>query len=434
MIDIYLAITPTDEMKRIFDVCTTDCSWIYIENLDLFKYDKNNNDNSVKNNLIYFSKFIQTIQQEVILNDIKLNEGEKMFCLMSCLNVDDDIKNKSECLKGSCRILNFIKPDIEFYINISFKLYKYMNREEKEEKINKNLSEILLKNENVIRDKLNGFYFDFDYFNEYLIYILRAKPANIININEILENLFISFLDLYSNKFMDSFEKNNFDEHLIEKYFENKNIIIDNERIQLIKYLFSIAKNKVLKQNIILKGYSRHFMIETFKNFYFQYTNQKLDIRNDIINGNINIIYFTENDNLNNSEKIIENKKIFTLNAPKGKNLINIFFDEFNNKLKRINYTKNGKYKTMMIEYVYKVFKNQSNNVIFYRSLCNFKNWMNQFLDSFEINKNNINDIILYNIINVCLLITLVHEKNRTKTLIEANKELIDPKIYNLGF
>ena len=39
-----------------------------------------------------------------------------MFCLMTCLNVDDDIKNKSECLKGSSRILSFIKPDIEFYL------------------------------------------------------------------------------------------------------------------------------------------------------------------------------------------------------------------------------------------------------------------------------------------------------------------------------
>ena len=383
--------------------------------------------------MIYFSKFIQTIQQEVILNDIKLNEGEKMFCLMSCLNVDDDIKNKSECLKGSCRILNFIKPDIEFYLKISFKLYQYINQNEKEEKINKNLSEILLKNEKVIRDKLNGFYFDFDYFNEYLIYILKVKPANVININETIENLFISFLDLVTNKFMGNYEKNCLDEHLIIKYFENKHIIIDNERVQLIKYLFSITKNKVMKKNIILKGYSRHFMIETFKNFYFNHTNQKLDMRNDIINGNINIIYFTENDNLNNVDKIVENKKVFTLGVPKGKTLINIFFDEFNNKLKMINYSMNGKYKTMLIEYVYKVIKNLSNNVIFYRSLCNFKNWMNKYLNFFEFNNNIIDDAILYNIINDSLLITLGHEKNRMKILIEASKESIDPKIYNQG-
>ena len=433
MIDINLAITPTEEMKKIFDVCTTDCSWIYTDNLDLFKYD---NDNNVKNNLIYFSKFIQTIQQEVILNDIKLNEGEKMFCLMSCLNVDDDIKNKSGCLKGSCRILNFIKPDIEFYLNISFKLNNCINKTETNEKINKskNLSEILLKNEKVIRDKLNGFYFDFDYFNEFLIYLLKAKPSNLTNINEKIENLFISFLDLYCNKFMGTLEKNCLDEHLIVKYFENKHIIIDNERIQLIKYLFSIVKNNALKQNIIIKGYSRHFMIESFKNFYFQHTNQILESRNNIINGNINIIYHVENDNLNNMEKNLENKKVFNLSAPKGKNLINIFFEEFNIKLKKINYLLNNRFKSMVIEYIYKVIKNNCNNAIFYRSLCNFKNWMNNYIEHLEIKKRTINDIILYNIINDCLLITLGHEKNRLKNILESSKELLDSTIYGQFF
>ena len=431
MVDINLVITPTDEMKRIFDVCTIDCSWIYIDNLDLFKYD---NDDNIKNNLIYFSKFIQTIQQEVILNDIKLNEGEKMFCLMSCLNVDDDIKNKSECLKGSCRILNFIKPDIEFYLNISFKLYKYLNQNQSNEKINKNLQEILLKNEKVIRDKLNGFYFDFDYFNEFLIYLIRAKPGNIVNINEKLENLFISFLDLYCNKFMGNLEKNSIDEHLIVKYFESRHIIIDNERIQLFKYLFSIARNKVIKQNIVIKGYARHFMIETFKNFYYQHTNQKLEKRNDVINGNINIIYFIENENLNNMDKIIPNKKIFNLPAPKSKALINIFMDEFIVKLKKTNYMVNGRYKGMLIEYIYKVIKSQCNNVSFYRSLCNFKIWMIKFIEVLEMNKRNINDVILYNIINDCLIITLGHEKNRIKTIVETSKETLDSKIINQFF
>ena len=430
MIDLNLVITPTDDMKRIFDVCTTDCSWIYIDNLDLFKY---NNDDNVKNNLIYFSKFIQTIQQEVILNDIKLNEGEKMFCLMSCLNVDDDIKNKSECLKGSCRILNFIKPDIEFYLNISAKLYKYLNQNNNNEKKNKNLSEILLRNEKVIRDKLNGFYFDFDYFNDFLIYLIKAKPGNLVNINEKLENLFISFLDLYSNKFTGNFEKNSIDDHLIIKYFENKHIILDNERIQLIKYLFSIATNKVIKQNIIIKGYARHYMIDIFKNFYFNQTNHKLESRNDVINGNVNIIYYIQSDNLNNMEKIIENKIIFNLPAPKGKTLLNIFFDDIIMKLKKINYLMNGKYRAMIIEYIYKVLKN-CNNVNFYRSLCNFKMWMNKYIETLEINKKTINDIILYHIINDCLLITLGHEKNRLKLIIEASKEALDPKIYNKNF
>ena len=44
---------------------------------------------------------------------------------------------------------------------------------------------------------------------------------------------------------MGNYEKNCLDEHLIIKYFENKHIIIDNERAQLIKYLFSILKIKL---------------------------------------------------------------------------------------------------------------------------------------------------------------------------------------------
>ena len=432
MIDINLAITPVEDMKQIFDVCTTNCSWIYIDNLDLFKY---MNDNNAINNLIYFSKFIQTIQQEVILNDIKLNEGEKMFCLMSCLNVEDNIKIKSECLKGSCRILNFIKPDIELYLNISFRLYKYSNQIQNinnSDKINKNLTEILLKNEQVIRDKLNGFYFDFDYFNEFLIYLLKTKPGSITNINNKLDNIFISFLDLYCNKFIGNSDKNGLDEHLIIKYFENKKIIVDNERIQLFKYLFYLSRNKFKKQNIILKGYSRHYIIEAFKNFYFQQTNQVLDYKNDIINGNIKIIYLDESDNAKNDEvNNLENKKIFNLVPPKNKVLVNIFLDEIINKLKGINFLVNDKFKNMIAEYIYKVIKNNCNNTIFYRSLCNFNIWINKYIDIIKIGKVKINDVILYNIINDCLLITLGHEQNALKIIIESSKEIIDPMIYN---
>ena len=151
------------ELKRIFDVCTIDRSWIFIDNLDL--YNTNSNDNI--NNLIYFSKFIQTIQQEVILNDIKFNDGEKMFCIMGCLNVDDEIKKKCEYLKGSSRLLNFIKPDIDYYIRTTFKLLN--NQEIKSINLKKNIDS-LLKYEQIIRNKLNGFYFDYDFYNEYISY------------------------------------------------------------------------------------------------------------------------------------------------------------------------------------------------------------------------------------------------------------------------
>ena len=144
MISVDAVSTKFYDLKKIFDVCTIDRSWIFIDNIDI--YNTNSKDNI--NNLIFFSKFIQTIQQEVILNDIKFNDGEKMFCIMGCLNVDNEIKAKCEDLKGSSRILNFIKPDIEFYIKASYKLYN--NKEMKDTGYKKNL-EALMKYEQIIK-------------------------------------------------------------------------------------------------------------------------------------------------------------------------------------------------------------------------------------------------------------------------------------------
>ena len=427
MINVNAVVTPNNEMKKIFDICTTNCSWIYIDNLDLFKY---NNDDNYINNLIYFSKFIQTIQQEVILNDIKSNEGEKMFCLMGCLNVDDNIKMKSECLKGSSRILNFIKPDIDFYLNISFKIYKNSNKYTNNDRTNKKLTDILLKKEQIIRDKLKGFYFDFDYFNEFLIYILQSKAHNLISSDDKLENIFISFIDSYSNRFLGKNENNAIDENIINKYFENRNIIMDNERLQFIKYLYYITQNKFLKKNILLKGYSRHYMINVFKNFYFYQTSQKLSEVNNIINENINIIYYEKKEeNDTNLKKYNENIKIFEFPAPKNKVLLKIFIEEITYKLKKMNYLLNEKYQSKLIEYIFKVIKSNSNNTIFYRTLCNFKNWMNKFIEMIEINKKKMTDIILYNIINESLIISLGHENNIIKTISDTSKENIDSNI-----
>ena len=424
MINVNLLVTPSEEMKKIFDICTTECNWIYIENLDLFKY---SNDNDCINNLIYFSKFIQTIQQEVILNDIKSNEGEKMFCLMGCLNVDDNIKNKSECLKGSSRILNFIKPDIDFYLNISYQLHNTSEKNNNLKNNNKKLYDILLKKEQIIRDKLKGFYFDFDYFNEYLIYILKSKSRNLINIDNTIEDIFLSFIEKYSNQFLGIKDKNNIDENIIIKYFENNKILFDNERIQLFKKLFSISQNKSIKKDIVIKGYARHYMINAFKNFYYVQTNKKLNEKENIINGNVRIIYYQENKY--KDEYSNDNKKVFILPQPKSKSLIKICLENISSRIKDLNYIVNEKYLSKMIDYVYKVIKNHSNNVAFYRSLCNFSNWVNKLIDVMEINRKKINDIIIYNIINECLIISLNHENNIIKSILETSKELIEPII-----
>ena len=309
-----------------------------------------------------------------------------------------------------------------------------MNEGQSNININKNLSDILLKNEQVIRDKLKGFYFDFDYYNEFIIYILKSKSKNMINIQSNLEDIFISFIHIYTNRFLEANEKSNIDDNIIIKYFESRKIIVDNERVQLFKYLFFITQSKVLKRSIIIKGYSRHFMINIFKNFYFYHTNKKLSENDNLINENINIIYYNDDEqkckNKNDNNDNSESPKVFNLPIPKCKILLKIFFDDLAQKLKRINYILMENYENKLIDYVYKVIRNNSNNTKLYRTLCNFNNWMNNLVSYMEMNMKKINDIIFYNIVNECLLISLGHEKNRLKSIIETSKEIIEEKIF----
>ena len=168
-------------------------------------------------------------------------------------------------------------------------------------------------------------------------------------------------------------------------------------------------------------------MINSFKNFYCAQTSQKLNEKDNIINGNIKIVFYEENeykDEYNNG-----NKKVFNLSSPKIKNLAKIFLENISLRTKSLNYIINEKYLPKIIEYICKVIKNHSNNVDSYRTLCNFYNWVNKLIDVIEINRKKINDIIIYNIITECLIISLNHENNIIKTILETSKEYIEPNI-----
>ena len=429
MISVDANTTPNFELKRIFDVCTIDRSWIFIDNLDL--YNTNSTDNI--NNLIYFSKFIQTIQQEVILNDIKFNDGEKMFCIMGCLNVDDDIKKKCEYLKGSSRLLNFIKPDIDFYMRTTYKLYN--NKEIKTLNLKKNI-ESLLKYEQIIRNKLNGFYFDYDFYNEYINYLVEALPKNNFyndkekddkNENS-YENLFANFLKYYSDKFLSSPNNSQtaINENIFINYLNEKNIIYNKEIIELFKYLYFYSNEKLIKRNIILKGYGRHFIVDNFKTFYQLQTNKNFED-----NKNLNIIYYNENKNeLNNlTKKNDEISKIFDFPPPKNKKLLKLYMDNFNQRLKKLNYILPDELKLTSLEYIHKAIKANSNNVIYYKLVNSFNNWISKFLNFLEVKKKIVNNINIFNIITQCLLLTLAHEKERIKSIIEISNEVISSQV-----
>ncbi len=422
MISVDATTTQHFELKRIFDVCTIDRSWIFIDNLDL--YNTNSNDNI--NNLIYFSKFIQTIQQEVILNDIKFNDGEKMFCIMGCLNVDDEIKKKCEYLKGSSRLLNFIKPDIDYYIRTTFKLLN--NQEIKSINLKKNIDS-LLKYEQIIRNKLNGFYFDYDFYNEYINYLVDALPNhnfyekdNKDNPDKNYEELFTNFLKYYSDKFLsspnNSQPSNN--ENIFINYFNEKNIIYNKEIIELFKYLYFYANEKLIKRNIILKGYGRHFIIDNFKSFYQVQTGKNFDENKNLI-----IIYENEDEGNNVDKKSDDISKVFDLPSPKNKKLLKLYLDNFNQRLKKVNYIMPDELKLTSLEYIHKVLQANSNNVIYYKLVCTLNNWLLKFSNYIEIKKKQINNYFIFNIITECLLLTLGHEKGRIKTIIDIANEVI---------
>ena len=423
MINVDAVSTSFFELKKIFDVCTIDRSWIFIDNIDI--YNTNSKDNI--NNLIYFSKFIQTIQQEVILNDIKFNDGEKMFCIMGCLNVDNEIKLKCEDLKGSSRILNFIKPDIEFYLKASYKLYN--NKEMKDTTYKKQLDG-LMKYEQIIRNKLNGFYFDYDFYNAYINYLVNnLRKFNEKEKEDLLEKnyeeIFTNFLTYYSDKFLSSPNniKNNINENNFINYFNENNILYNKEILELFNYLYFYANEKLIKRNIILKGYGRHFIINHFKKFYFSQNSKNFEE-----NQNLNLVFEAEVESTENQKKKEKNDditKIFDIPYPKNKKLLKIFLGNFNQRLKKLNCTPPDEFKLTLLEYIHKIIKANSNNVIYYKLVCDFNLWLNEFINYIESKKKNINNIQIFNLVTESLILALSHEKGLIKSIMDIINNVI---------
>ena len=264
MIEINCITSNFSIMKNIFDICTITKYWIYLDNLDYF----NKNSNTNINNLIYLSKFMQTIQQEVILNDIKYNDGEKMFCLMSCIEIDNDIKLKEEYLKGSSRLLNFVKPDVNYYLKQCFTLF---NNTSNENNSIKNYTSIINQYETKIRGTLTKFYFDYDFYNHLFIKLVFKNISDEKNENN-FKNIFNEYIIKFSNLFSLNKEKYSFSniEYEICEFFDKNNFLYEKEHINLFKYLIKESSNNHIPITILLNGFGKHFIIEQFKKYYFK--------------------------------------------------------------------------------------------------------------------------------------------------------------------
>ena len=421
-------------LKTIFDIATVTKNWIFLNNL-YENFPTSHNYKTVS--LIVLSKFMQTIQQEVILNDIKYNDGEKMFCLMSCIEIDKNIKNKEEALKGSSRLLNFIKPDIEYYIKNSLKFNNEVNSADNI----KVIINILLKYEGILRNGLKKFYFDFDFYNMLIIKIIMFKTKknseSKVNINSFIVNYCKSFGNYFNNN--NNNNNNNKDNSInnsltnnnninnnnnkdIINYFENNNILYNKECIELYNYLSYLKNYPNIHEKILIKGFGVSFI---YKHFFNYYNFNKNNINNDINNNlDTSLVYFNYD---NNNNKIVFDK-IFDINYPKKKKLLRILI---HNSLSKINnkIIINDENRLSILEFIHKVIKeniNNNNNNLYCYKLLDFYVWLNKYIDIIKENKIDIKKI--FNIIIQSLINTFNYNNINNKTILLNNIQSIFDK------
>ena len=415
MIEINSIVSNFNEIKNIFDICTVVKSWIYMDNLDFL----NKNSNTNINNLIFLSKFMQTVQQEVILNDIKYNDGEKMFCLMSCIEIDNDVKLKEEYLKGSSRILNFVKPDINYYL---LQCIKLINKKNTKNNYNHNkdnpkiLISLINQYESKIRNSLTKFYFDYDFYNELIIRLIMKYVSGYDN-NDNAQNILNDYLLKYSKRFSLNKEKDNHIENEICNFFENENILYENEHVYLFKFLLKESSNITIPITILINGFGKHFIIEEFKKLY------KFKYKRDFKNNNIVILYKKPEFNY------FTITKEFNLPDPKHKKLLKYFLNNIFLKISKINISLSDEFRLILLEYIHKSIKFNSNIIHYHISVCNIYKWSDILIDYVNKKKLRIGNEIIFNIITQAIIISFEYIKDIKNKLIENAKNIVNSSL-----
>ena len=411
MIEINSISSNFSEIKNIFDISTITKSWIYMNNLDFL----NKNSNTNINNLIYLSKFMQTVQQEVILNDIKYNDGEKMFCLMSCIEIDNDVKLKEEYLKGSSRVLNFVKPDINYYL---FQCVRIINKNNNQKDNFKNIIPIIDQYESKIRNSLTKFYFDYDFYNDLINKLIIKYIANYSEGNDNPQSILNEYILKYSKRFYLSKEKDSSNiEKEISDFFHNENILFEKEHISLFKFLLKVSSNNTLSIIILINGFGKHFIMEQFSKFY------KSKFNNEFKKENIIILYKEP------EFEYFTISQTFNLPIPKNKKLLKYFLNNIFSKFTDFNISLSDELRLTLIEYIHEIIKLNSDKIQYHISVCNFNKWLNVFIDFISDNKIVIKYLNVFDIINQAILITFEYQKEIKKNLIIKAKNIINSSL-----
>lgn len=399
MIVINANSTPLSSIKNIFDIATSNKYWIYMEGIDSLNREVNG-----INYLVYLSKFMQVIQQEVILNDIKSDENEKMFCLMGCVLIDNDIKRKETCLKSSSRVLSFIKPDINFYVQVMIKFNDKDNNNSPEQ-IRKIIS-LINRNEDNVRKEVGSFYYDFDFYDEMMKFLIQNTTGNNFFTN------ITTFVNIYSNLFFQKNFQMGLNREMVINFFQKKNILYSEIHIELFKYLnmyYSTNKNYILKKPVI-NGLGKSFIVNEFNSFFIKKSTPNRHASNIIVKKVKNISEVYSLQDISFKEVILieeevkeknDNCKYFTLPSPKRKKLLKSLLSTLNQKMTDMNIIVNDEYQLTLIDFIHSTLKSQEKED-YYRSLKIFYKWINLIIDN--ISSQDKNDT--YTIGNVFCIVT----------------------------
>ena len=425
MIVINACTTPLNTIKDMFDIAASNKLWIYMEGLDSLNVTKNS-----INYLVYLSKFMQVIQQEVILNDIKSDDNDKMFCLMGCILIDDDIKNKECCLKSSSRVLSFIKPDINYYIRA---IVTFGDKDNREDNIKKIIS-MIIKSEDNVRKELGSFYYDFDFYDELMKFMVKNTSTNTIT------STITSFVNLYSNLF---YEKNisiHFSEEKISNYFTKKEIVFSDTHIELFKYLhlyYTIKNNYVLKKPALF-GFGKSFIIDEFNSFY-----SKMNTKENSTNIPIKRVKSLKEVNtiqyLNYKEILLvegevesnDNVKVFELPLPKHKRILKFILSKIDKKLVTMGFMINDESRLILLDFIHNAIKSQEQDQKeYFKSLKAFDQWTHLLLDSIDKNAITLNTIDnAFAIIIQAMILTFKPNKKLLENISSFILESLNSKI-----
>ena len=293
---------------------------------------------------------------------------------------------------------------------------------------------MIIKSEDNVRKELGSFYYDFDFYDELMKFMVKNTSTNTIT------STITSFVNLYSNLF---YEKNisiHFSEEKISNYFTKKEIVFSDTHIELFKYLhlyYTIKNNYVLKKPALF-GFGKSFIIDEVNSFY-----SKMNTKENSTNIPIKRVKSLKEVNtiqyLNYKEILLvegevesnDNVKVFELPLPKHKRILKFILSKIDKKLVTMGFMINDESRLILLDFIHNAIKSQEQDQKeYFKSLKAFDQWTQLLLDSIDKNAIKLNTIDnVFAIIIQAMILTFKPNKKLLENISSFILESLNSKI-----